>query len=26
MRTKKHELMISPDERYILVVLQDPSQ
>ncbi|CAE6457286.1 Dynein light chain roadblock-type 2 AltName: Full=Dynein light chain 2B, cytoplasmic [Rhizoctonia solani AG-1 IB] len=26
MRTKKHELMISPDERYILIVLQDPSQ
>ncbi|KAG9086835.1 hypothetical protein FRC07_012974 [Ceratobasidium sp. 392] len=26
MRTKRHELMISPDERYILVVLQDPSQ
>ncbi|KAJ1310772.1 hypothetical protein OPQ81_009293 [Rhizoctonia solani] len=26
MRTKKHELMIYPDERYILVVLQDPSQ
>ncbi|KAG8763899.1 hypothetical protein FRC11_009421 [Ceratobasidium sp. 423] len=26
MRTKKHELMISPDERYILVVLQDPTQ
>jgi len=26
LRTRKHELMISPDERYLLVVLQDPSQ
>jgi len=26
MRTKRHELMISPDDKYLLVVLQDPSQ
>ncbi|KAG8907548.1 hypothetical protein FRB99_003706 [Tulasnella sp. 403] len=26
VRTKKHELMITPDERYLLVVLQDPTQ
>lgn len=25
MRTKKHELIISPDEKYLLVVLQDPN-
>jgi len=25
VRTKRHELMITPDERYVLVVLQDPS-
>ncbi|KAF9515141.1 hypothetical protein BS47DRAFT_1294303, partial [Hydnum rufescens UP504] len=25
IRTKKHEIMISPDERYILVVLQHPA-
>jgi len=24
LRTRRHELMISPDERYILVVVQDP--
>ncbi|WWC63920.1 uncharacterized protein I303_106525 [Kwoniella dejecticola CBS 10117] len=26
IRTKKHELIITPDERYLLVVLQDPGQ
>lgn len=26
IRTKKHELMITPDEHYLLVVLQDPLQ
>jgi len=26
IRTKKHELMITPDEHYLLVVLQDPQQ
>ncbi|KAF6747576.1 hypothetical protein DFP72DRAFT_893604 [Ephemerocybe angulata] len=25
IRTKRHELMISPDERYLLAVLHDPS-
>ncbi|KAJ9113557.1 hypothetical protein QFC20_001908 [Naganishia adeliensis] len=25
IRTKKHELIITPDEKYLLVVLQDPS-
>jgi len=25
LRTKRHELMITPDERYVLVVLQDPA-
>lgn len=25
IRTKRHELMISPDERYLLVVLHDPA-
>ncbi|KAG8879987.1 hypothetical protein FRB97_001233 [Tulasnella sp. 331] len=25
IRTKRHEIMISPDERYLLVVIQDPS-
>ncbi|TDL21989.1 hypothetical protein BD410DRAFT_789069 [Rickenella mellea] len=25
IRTKRHELMISPDERYLLVVLHDPT-
>ncbi|KIR63868.1 dynein light chain roadblock-type [Cryptococcus bacillisporus CA1873] len=26
IRTMKHELIITPDEKYILVVLQDPGQ
>ncbi|WWD06868.1 hypothetical protein V865_004965 [Kwoniella europaea PYCC6329] len=26
IRTKKHELIITPDEKYLLVVLQDPGQ
>ncbi|WVQ72952.1 hypothetical protein IAR50_002514 [Cryptococcus sp. DSM 104548] len=26
IRTKKHELIITPDEKYVLVVLQDPGQ
>ncbi|KAK4685906.1 dynein light chain roadblock-type, partial [Tremellales sp. Uapishka_1] len=26
IRTKRHELIITPDERYLLVVLQDPGQ
>ncbi|BGP40570.1 hypothetical protein JCM10450v2_004566 [Rhodotorula kratochvilovae] len=26
IRTKRHELMITPDEQYILVVVQDPPQ
>ncbi|KDQ18773.1 hypothetical protein BOTBODRAFT_103378 [Botryobasidium botryosum FD-172 SS1] len=26
IRTKKHEVLITPDKRYILVVLQDPAQ
>ncbi|WWC72990.1 uncharacterized protein I206_106954 [Kwoniella pini CBS 10737] len=26
IRTKKHELIITPDDKYLLVVLQDPSQ
>ncbi|TFK49200.1 hypothetical protein OE88DRAFT_1600351, partial [Heliocybe sulcata] len=25
IRTKRHEIMISPDERYLLAVLHDPS-
>ncbi|KAH6901534.1 hypothetical protein BKA70DRAFT_1113809, partial [Coprinopsis sp. MPI-PUGE-AT-0042] len=25
IRTKRHELMISPDDRYLLAVLHDPS-
>jgi len=25
IRTRRHEIMISPDERYLLAVLQDPS-
>ncbi|KAL0956376.1 hypothetical protein HGRIS_002522 [Hohenbuehelia grisea] len=25
IRTKKHELMISPDDKYLLAVLHDPS-
>ncbi|GAA5939542.1 hypothetical protein JCM10213_009119 [Rhodosporidiobolus nylandii] len=25
IRTKKHELMITPDEQYILIVVQDPT-
>jgi len=25
LRTKRHELMITPNERYVLVVLQDPT-
>ncbi|KAG9000826.1 hypothetical protein FRB94_005152 [Tulasnella sp. JGI-2019a] len=25
IRTRRHEIMISPDERYLLVVIQDPS-
>ncbi|KAF8991535.1 hypothetical protein BDQ17DRAFT_1401892 [Cyathus striatus] len=25
IRTKRHEIMISPDERYILAVLHDPA-
>ncbi|GAA5967655.1 hypothetical protein JCM11641_005724 [Rhodosporidiobolus odoratus] len=25
IRTKKHELMITPDEQYILIVVQDPN-
>ncbi|WVW79484.1 hypothetical protein I302_101453 [Kwoniella bestiolae CBS 10118] len=26
IRTKRHELIITPDEKYLLVVLQDPGQ
>ncbi|WOO84923.1 Dynein light chain roadblock-type 2 [Vanrija pseudolonga] len=26
IRTKRHELIITPDDRYLLVVLQDPGQ
>lgn len=26
IRTRRHELMITPDERYLLIVLQDPTQ
>ncbi|TYJ52843.1 hypothetical protein B9479_006523 [Cryptococcus floricola] len=26
IRTKRHELIITPDEKYVLVVLQDPGQ
>ncbi|WVO23384.1 uncharacterized protein IAS62_004736 [Cryptococcus decagattii] len=26
IRTKKHELIITPDDKYVLVVLQDPGQ
>ncbi|KAG8961967.1 hypothetical protein FRC03_004785 [Tulasnella sp. 419] len=26
LRTRRHELMITPDEHYLLVVLQDPAQ
>ncbi|KIO16622.1 hypothetical protein M407DRAFT_45735, partial [Tulasnella calospora MUT 4182] len=26
IRTKRHELMITPDERYLLIVIQDPTQ
>jgi len=26
IRTRKYEIMISPDEHYLLVVVQDPSQ
>ncbi|GAA6055333.1 hypothetical protein JCM3770_005290 [Rhodotorula araucariae] len=26
IRTKRHELMITPDDQYILVVVQDPPQ
>ncbi|GHJ87138.1 hypothetical protein NliqN6_3540 [Naganishia liquefaciens] len=25
IRTKKHELIITPDDKYLLIVLQDPS-
>jgi len=25
IRTKRHEIMISPDERYLLAVLHDPA-
>lgn len=26
IRTRRHELMITPDDRYLLIVLQDPTQ
>ncbi|ODN75616.1 dynein light chain roadblock-type [Cryptococcus wingfieldii CBS 7118] len=26
IRTKRHELIITPDDKYVLVVLQDPGQ